>query len=508
MSNVDARLAHSVLPPDGGPFRLHGVARNGPRAADGIRHRRFLAAGLFAGDVVSGVTAILVAALIVTLAAPAEQISLADWLRMQMPVTLLLLIGICSLLGVYRSTTKSPMERFPLRVTATLLFVFTGMLIGAREEAPLELAIMPLIGATALVLSSWIEHLINAWLGGAGGTWSMSTAVLGTGANSRAFARLLMSQPAWGLRPVGFIDDGVHDGADDTSPGQDEGDPVSSLPLLGTIDGRLVDSDVEVVVVPDCQALPRDPAALHRLGVGQILVVSQIGELASFGSQIRCFDRFVAFELGGRACNPNDAQKRAFDLAVALPLALLAGPIIGLLALMIKIVDPGPAFYGQRRVGRHGKSIQVLKLRTMYQDAEQRLDHMLLTDATMREQWRRYFKLPQDPRILPRIGNFLRRTSLDELPQLWNVIRGDMSLVGPRPFPPYHMDAFDPEFQALRATVTPGLTGLWQISSRSDGDLAVQQAQDCFYIRNRSFWLDLYILIATLPAVIGGQGAK
>ena len=460
------------------------------------------------GDLVAGAIAIAVAAAIVNVARLDGQVGLPERLRMEMPATLLL-IGMYCLLGLYRSRTESLMERFRLRATATLLFVFAEMLMRAREGPSIELAIMPLAGTIALVLGSWIEHLINARLGRSD-AWGAPTAILGVGTSSRTFARLLMSQPAWGLKPVGFIDDGVRDGDEtsETAAERDENDPVSALPLLGTVEGWRVDSGAEVVIVPDRQALPRDPSALYRLGVRQVLVVNQLGQLASFGLQVRHFDCFVGLELDGQPRNPSHVLKRAIDLAVALPLALLTGPIIGLLALMIRIADPGPAFYGQQRVGRYSKPIRVLKLRTMYRDAEQRLEQVLAADAAMREQWRRYFKLPRDPRILPHIGSFLRRTSLDELPQLWNVIRGDMSLVGPRPFPVYHLDAFDLEFRELRATVPPGLTGLWQISSRSNGDLGVQRAQDCFYIRNRSLWLDLYILIATLPAVIGGRGAK
>ena len=102
----------------------------------------------------------------------------------------------------------------------------------------------------------------------------------------------------------------------------------------------------------------------------------------------------------------------------------------------------------------------------------------------------------------------MRHTSFDELPQLWNVIRGDMSLVGPRPFPAYHMNSFDYEFRIIRVSVQPGMTGMWQVSSRSNGDLQVQKAQDLFYIRNWSIWLDIYILLQTVIVVLNGRGAK
>lgn len=199
--------------------------------------------------------------------------------------------------------------------------------------------------------------------------------------------------------------------------------------------------------------------------------------------------------------------KRAFDLLVAVPLALLTMPVVLVALLAVKLISPGPAFFTQEREGHRGRWIRVRKIRTMVPDAVTRLEHLLARDPQARAEWERYMKLKDDPRIIPYIGRFLRRTSIDELPQLWSVIRGEMSLVGPRPFTDYHLNAFSPEFRTLRRRVRPGLTGFWQVTVRSNGDLHAQEAADTYYVFNRSLKLDLWILFRTIPAVVLGRGA-
>ncbi|KQT88365.1 sugar transferase [Aurantimonas sp. Leaf443] len=205
---------------------------------------------------------------------------------------------------------------------------------------------------------------------------------------------------------------------------------------------------------------------------------------------------------------PGRFAKRLLDLAVALPLLVLVLPLVLLLALAIACIDGRGPFYAQPRVGLNGRTIRVWKLRSMYRDADVRLERHLAEDPLARAEWLRCFKLTNDPRILPGLGQFIRRTSLDELPQLWNVLVGEMSLVGPRPFPRYHLAAFGEEFRALRESVTPGLTGLWQVSARSDGDLAVQEELDSRYVETWSLRLDLAILLRTVPAVLFARGAR
>jgi lipopolysaccharide/colanic/teichoic acid biosynthesis glycosyltransferase len=185
----------------------------------------------------------------------------------------------------------------------------------------------------------------------------------------------------------------------------------------------------------------------------------------------------------------------------------LFAPVVLVCAIFVKFSSPGPVFFRQQREGEDGRQIKILKLRTMYVDAERRLSEYLDSNPQQKHHWHRYYKLKRDPRIVPIIGKFLRTSSLDELPQLWNVLAGHMSLVGPRPFPDYHLGSFPKDFRELRRSVAPGITGLWQVSERSNADLTAQQALDTHYIRNWSVWLDIYILAKTVWTVVSPRGA-
>jgi lipopolysaccharide/colanic/teichoic acid biosynthesis glycosyltransferase len=208
-----------------------------------------------------------------------------------------------------------------------------------------------------------------------------------------------------------------------------------------------------------------------------------------------------------RPAPSNQWLKRGLDVALVLASAAVFLPLIGLAALAIQLVDRGPVFYAQERRGLGGRLIRVWKLRTMYQDSAARLERHLAENPAAREEWNRFFKLRHDPRVLPWIGGLLRHSSIDELPQVWNLLVGEMTLVGPRPLPDYHLAAFDGAFRHQRQTVTPGLTGLWQVAARSDGDAMVMRRLDGFYIANRSIGLDLLILLRTVAVVLAGRGA-
>lgn len=200
-------------------------------------------------------------------------------------------------------------------------------------------------------------------------------------------------------------------------------------------------------------------------------------------------------------------RKRVFDLVLLVILALPSLFLVGVSALLVKLFSQGNVFYRQVRVGLNGSLIEVWKIRTMCQNADEVLAAHLAINPAASNEWNRYFKLKNDPRIIPYIGSFLRRSSLDELPQLFNVLVGEMSLVGPRPLPLYHFREFDLAFQSYRQMVPPGLTGLWQINERSDGDLESHTRWDTRYIKDFSITSDLKILLKTPLVVVKGRGA-
>jgi lipopolysaccharide/colanic/teichoic acid biosynthesis glycosyltransferase len=199
--------------------------------------------------------------------------------------------------------------------------------------------------------------------------------------------------------------------------------------------------------------------------------------------------------------------KRGLDLCLGGLSLMLLLPLMLLAALAIWVTNGRPIFYTQEREGFGGRPIRLLKLRTMVKGAEDRLKAHLDSNPEARDEWERTCKLRSDPRIIPVVGSLLRRFSLDEAPQLWQVLTGELSLVGPRPLPKYHLQNFPASFRNLRRRVRPGVTGLWQVMVRSDGDLDVQRMYDSYYIFNWSVWMDLYVLAKTAGAVLIGRGA-
>jgi lipopolysaccharide/colanic/teichoic acid biosynthesis glycosyltransferase len=198
---------------------------------------------------------------------------------------------------------------------------------------------------------------------------------------------------------------------------------------------------------------------------------------------------------------PMPAWKRGIDLVVASASLLLLAPLFALLALIVHLDSPGPVFFGQVRVGRDGRHFTCWKFRSMCADAEDRL-----TRLTAENQARGpMFKMQDDPRRT-RSGKLLRKSSLDELPQLWNVLRGEMSLVGPRPPLPREVGQYEPRHYARLAGV-PGITGLWQVRARHHHDFEEMYELDVQYLQHLSFINDMRILLATVPAVLCGRGS-
>jgi Undecaprenyl-phosphate galactose phosphotransferase WbaP len=385
----------------------------------------------------------------------------------------------------------------------TIVYLLLSTFIFLSKDPPVysrELILLAwFFSLFALPLARWVIRVVLASYI----PCSAPVIIIGSGETARAVIRGLRMNKILGFDPVACLDDAP-----------DRVEFCEGVPVLGTLeDAQLVahytGARHAIVAIP---SMDRERLIWYlrrwRQFLARILIVPNLAGIASLWTEPRDLGGLLGLEIQHHLLSPwNQMLKRAIDIVGASVGIILAAPLIAVCAVWIKLVSPGRAFYVQVREGQGGKNVEVLKLRTMYPEAEEMLGDYLARNPNARAEWKRYCKLKSDPRVLPVVGKLLRGSSLDETPQLWNVLKGEMSLVGPRPFPAYHNSRFDAEFRTVRTQVKPGLTGLWQVSARSEGDLTVQQALDSYYIRNWSLWLDVYILFRTVRAVLARRGA-
>ena len=331
--------------------------------------------------------------------------------------------------------------------------------------------------------------------------WGVPIVIIGAGETGRLVLRRLQATPGLGLKPIALLDD------DQSKRGVIDGVPVvgglNLAPVLAKEHG----------IRSAIWAMPGSPRVhllrfieLYGNNFSRLFFIPSIYDYASSAVSSRDLGGLLGLEVRQSLLLPGHrAIKRLMDLAGALLGGILLSPLLLTIAFLIKLDSPGPVFYGHERIGQGGRRFRAWKFRSMVKDADLVLKDYLRKHPEFREEWERDWKLRNDPRIT-RVGKFLRRTSLDELPQLWNVLKGEMSLVGPRPVVREELVKYG-EKGAYYLKVRPGMTGLWQVSGRSDTSYAERVELDVYYVRNWSIWLDIYILARTVWVVLKGRGA-
>jgi exopolysaccharide biosynthesis polyprenyl glycosylphosphotransferase len=320
--------------------------------------------------------------------------------------------------------------------------------------------------------------------------------IVGTGDEAQLVHRKLEAHPEYGLEVVGFLGG---EGESVDGPG----------PVLGSTEdvARIVDRlEIDRILLASSIASHEEMLDLvrsvRRPDV-QVSIVPRYFEIFTSHATLDDIEGMPVVTLAPmRLGRSSRALKRSFDLVVSTLLMILLAPLLALIALAIRLDSTGSSFYRQPRRGRNGSTFEIVKFRTMHVGAEAQRENVL----HLNEVDGPLFKIKgRDPRVT-RIGRFLRRTSLDELPQLWNVVRGEMSLVGPRPFVVYEADKIV-GWALHRLDMTPGITGVWQVLGRNDIPFEEMVKLDYLYVTNWSLWWDLKILCQTVPVVLGRRGA-
>lgn len=411
------------------------------------------------------------------------------------------------LTGLYPAVGMSPVEEFRRLILAT-----TGGFLGMgtlsfylRDVEAWSRASFGLAWLFALILVPLARELARIIFCRAG-WWGERTAIIGFGPRGRQIASYLKANPKLGLRPAVVIN-----GFERTTEWTEL---MSDIPMLFADDlianrltAELKDLRTAILVAGEIPAdFMQQVIDNHWIEFPHLVMVSNDQQLGSLW--INPYDIGGILGLEVRQ-NLLDVWQQRLKRAIDLLLILLFSPVFALLflilAVAIRLDSKGSIFYRQQRIGRGNRPFEVIKFRTMIDGADQVLDAYLAENPECREEWEANHKLKDDPRIT-RVGRFLRRSSLDELPQIINVILGEMSLVGPRPIIQDEVRYYANRFK-LYAQVLPGITGLWQVSGRNDVNYEMRVQLDEYYVRNWSIWLDLFIFTRTIFAVISGRGA-
>ena len=345
-------------------------------------------------------------------------------------------------------------------------------------------------GSVVLPMSRWAVRTLLIRLN----RWGCPVAIYGKPEYAAALITALQQSPEIGYIPAAVFTKGQ------TS--------VCGVPVAGDFTQAPQGLTVAAVSLPSFSSQELTQLIDHTLsGTSKVILFPDVHGGIFMSVRSRSFGSVIGLEVASNLLNPfARLLKRMFDLAVVLVLAPVWTIVCAALIPLVWLSDRAAPFYMQMRMGKNGRPFRVIKFRTMLPNAEQRLDAALDKDPALRAEWTLHFKLKKDPRITP-VGRFLRRFSLDELPQLVNVFFGQMSLVGPRPLPDYHHEALSDNARLPRNRVKPGLTGLWQITGRGDANISEMEEWDTYYVRNWSLWLDAVILARTFLAVIKGSGA-
>lgn len=377
---------------------------------------------------------------------------------------------------------------------ALMLFAGTLYFTRMRDFSRLLVVYFAVLDFLLLLLARWARMLVMAHRHRRGE--SLRTIIAGSGPTALEIGRRIQSHPWAGFELIGYAAEG-----EAASAG-------AGAPCLGDMDCliELVQehgADCVILTLPFGDTLPlaEHILALQELGVRVYLAPDYAGEIA-FCPRVE--DLYGISLIGVsdlRLTAWQSAVKRALDILVSAVLLILTAPLMAATALAVRLDSPGPAFFRQPRVGQDGRIFTMYKFRTMVPDAEARLQELLRERG-----WEKPpLKIPDDPRVT-RVGRVLRRFSLDELPQLWNVLRGDMSMVGPRPEEPRIVQTYN-AWQRKRLLVKPGLTGPMQVNGRADLSIDDRVRLEIDYIQHYSLWEDLKIMAKTVPAIFSGKGS-